>query len=471
VTPPIEQTRHASSPIDSTDTIVAPATGPGRGALSVVRLSGKDAHQIARGALRPWPETARTATLSKVHDVAGAALDQVVAIRYDAPASFTGEDSIELITHGGAVVSATVVATLIARGARLARPGEFTRRAVLNGKLDILQAEATGDLVDAGSRAAQSVALRQLDGGLTRRVASLRAELIALEALIAYDIDFPEEDDGPIAPARILRQTDAVVDSLEQLLATARTGELVREGALVVIAGAPNVGKSSLFNALLGESRAIVTDIPGTTRDAIEAVVDTPALPLRLVDTAGVRDAVDPVERLGVQVSASYVARAAVVLACGDDDTSMRQIGAILAGRTAAPVVAVRTKADLAPPSDDEVEAARKSTGAAGVVSVSAETGAGLEVLLSFVARLASGDAGELHADAPILTRERHRYAISKALEEVRAFRSAWREAQLPATVAAVHLREAVTTLEDLIGAVDVEDVLDEVFRRFCVGK
>jgi tRNA modification GTPase len=434
-------------------------------------LSGGAAHDIGRAALHPWPATVRTATLSKVRDLAGVVLDQVVAIRYDAPASFTGEDCVELITHGGAVVSATVVAAMVARGARLARPGEFTRRAVLNGKLDILQAEATGDLVDAGSRAAQAVALRQLDGGLTRRVASLRAELIGLEALIAYDIDFPEEDDGPIAPARIVQQTDAVVSALEKLLATARTGELVREGALVVIAGAPNVGKSSLFNALLGESRAIVTDIPGTTRDAIEAVVDTPTLPLRLVDTAGIRDAVDPVERLGVQVSASYVTRAAVVLACGDDAASMRLIGATLSGKTAAPVVLVRTKSDLAPPSAEELEVARETTGATTAVPVSAETGLGLDVLLSEAARLASGDAAELRADAPILTRERHRYAVGRALDEVRAFRAAWREGQLPPTVAAVHLREAVTTLEDLIGAVDVEDVLDEVFRRFCVGK
>jgi len=480
VTPSLpERPPSGTSPIQSSETIVAPATAPGRAALSVVRMSGPNAHAIGRVALSSWPGLARTATLSKVCDAVGTTLDQVVAIRYDAPASFTGEDSLELITHGGPVVSATVVAALVARGARLARPGEFTRRAVLNGKLDILQAEATGDLVDAGSRAAQGVALRQLDGGLTRRVASLRAELIALEALIAYDIDFPEEDDGPVPPARILGQADTVIDALERLLSTARTGELVREGALVVIAGAPNVGKSSLFNALLGESRAIVTDIPGTTRDAIEAVIDTPTLPLRLVDTAGIRDAVDPVEQLGVQVSPSYVARAAVVLACGDSAASLREIGATLApsgrpgggGGGRAPVVAVRTKSDLAPPSIEELASARAATGAVNSVPVSAETGAGLETLLALVARLVTSDAVELQSDAPILTRERHRYAISRALDETRAFRAAWRDRALPAPVAAVHLREAVTTLEDLIGAVDVEDVLDEVFRRFCVGK
>lgn len=452
------------------DTIAAPATPPGRGALAVVRLSGPGAHAIARAALGRFPELPRVATLTSVRDSTGAELDQAVAIRYDAPASFTGEDAVEIITHGGLVVPTTVLAAFIARGARLAQPGEFTRRAVLNGKLDILQAEATGDLVNASSRASQRVALRQLDGGLSRRVLALRDELIGLEALIAYDIDFPEEDDGPIAPARIASATDAVIDALERLLATARAGELVREGALVVIAGVPNVGKSSLFNALLGEARAIVTDIPGTTRDAIEAVIDTPTLPIRLVDTAGLREAVDPVERIGVEVSASYVARAAVVIVCGDSLATLEAVAQAIGGKTDAPIIAVRTKSDLAAPSANELEAIRTKI-AERVIAASAETGDGLDALLAAIVSLASADVDLGDTDAPLLTQERHRFAISRALDEVRQFRERWRAEDVPAPVAAVHLREAVTTLEDLIGAVDVEDVLDEVFRRFCVGK
>ncbi|HMA24210.1 MAG TPA: tRNA uridine-5-carboxymethylaminomethyl(34) synthesis GTPase MnmE [Gemmatimonadaceae bacterium] len=459
------------NPFDVSETIVAQATAAGRGALSIVRLSGPEAHAIARAAVDRWPAEARSATVSHVRDASAAEIDQSVIIRYDAPASFTGEDSVELITHGGLVVATTVVAALIARGARLARPGEFTRRAVLNGKLDVLQAEATGDLVNAKSRAAQGVALRQLDGGLSRRVLALRDELIGLEALIAYDIDFPEEDDGPIAPARILAAAERIVTALEQLLATSRTGELVREGALVVLAGAPNVGKSSLFNALIGEARAIVTEIPGTTRDAIEAVIDTPTIPLRLVDTAGIRDALDPVERLGVEVSESYVARAAVVLVCGDNDDSIMRLKGAMSGPAPAPVIVVRTKADLATPTTADLASNCATLGASTAVAVSAETGEGLAVLLSTIVEVVSGEAGVQQVDAPLLTQERHRYAVGRSLEEVRAFRDCWAGKKIPAPVAAVHLREAVTTLEDLIGAVDVEDVLDEVFRRFCVGK
>jgi tRNA modification GTPase len=460
-----------ANPFDLSETIVAQATAPGRGALAIVRLSGPTAHAVARDALDNWPASPRQATLSAVLDLSGETLDRSIVVRYDAPASFTGQDAVEIITHGGLVVPATVVAALVARGARLALPGEFTRRALLNGKLDILQAEATGDLVAADSRAAQRTALRQLDGGLSRRVLAIRDEVVGLEALIAYDIDFPEEDDGPVAPARILHATNDLIAALAELLATSRTGELVRTGALVVLAGAPNVGKSSLFNALIGERRAIVTDIPGTTRDAIEAVIDSRVVPLRLVDTAGVRESTDPVERLGVEVSESYVARAAVVLACADSAESARAISTALQGRAVAPVIAVWTKSDLHAPTASERAAMVAGTAASAVHAVSAETGAGLDDLIATVEQTAMHDAAPVDADAPVLTQQRHRYAVSRALDEVRAFRDAWQNDVLPAPVAAVHLREAVSSLEDLIGVVGVEHILEEVFRRFCVGK
>jgi len=459
-----------SGPFEFSDTIAAAATVPGRGALAVLRLSGPRAHDIARAVAERWPDAARVSTLTTIRSGDGTELDQAVLVRYDAPASFTGEDAVEITTHGGLVVPTTVLAALVAKGARLALPGEFTRRAVLNGKLDILQAEAVGDLVDARSGAAQRAAMQQLDGGLTRRIMALRDSVIGLEALIAYDIDFPEEDDGPVAPGRIRSSADATIAALEQLLATARAGELVREGALVVLAGAPNVGKSSLFNALLGQRRAIVTPSPGTTRDAIEAVIDTPAIPLRLVDTAGLRDATDPVERIGVEVSESYLSRAAVVLACADDPNSLDAVAATCREHTEAALVVVHTKSDLAP-LDREFTARASAIVAAPVVSVSAETGEGIDALLQATVETVTRGAGSLDTDAPMLTAERHRHGVARALDEVRAFRARWGTEGVPAPVAAVHLREAATALEDLIGVVDVDDVLDEVFRRFCVGK
>jgi tRNA modification GTPase len=250
---------------------------------------------------------------------------------------------------------------------------------------------------------------------------------------------------------------------LEALLATAPAGELIREGAVVVIAGPPNAGKSSLFNSLLGRSRAIVTEIPGTTRDALEAVIDSGKWPLRLVDTAGLRETVDPIERLGIEVSERYLASAAVVLACAENSAGLDHTIDSVGRRSTAPVIAVRTKADLAPPGE-------RSNGDQ-VIQVSARTGEGLQSLLDAVNDAIASKYGDASPDLPMLTRARHRQALTTALVEIRQFQQAWREEKLPAPVASVHLREAVYVLEELIGAVDVEDVLDRVFSSFCVGK
>jgi tRNA modification GTPase len=413
-----------------------------------------------------------------VRDSSDTVLDQGIVVRFDAPASFTGEDSVEISTHGGLVVPTTVVAAAVTEGARLALPGEFTRRALLNGKLDILQAEATADLIAAGSRAAQRLALHQLDGGLSRRIAALRERVIEIEALIAYDIDFPEEDDGPIAPTRVMTALDSLQEALESLLATARGGELVRDGALVVLAGVPNAGKSSLFNALLGRGRAIVTPVPGTTRDALEAVIDTDPWPIRLVDTAGLRPTTDLVERLGIEVSESYVRRAAVVLCCGENAEALHlAVGAVRAAiasaaDTDAPaLVLVRTKADLHRSADLNLPSIGSELAVPTLAEVSAETGAGIQQLLKSVGGVLAQAVGAPELDAPVLTQARHQRGVEEALSELASFRTAWREQSLPATIAAVHLHSAAEALRDLIGGVDTEQVLDELFRRFCVGK
>jgi tRNA modification GTPase len=304
-------------------------------------------------------------------------------------------------------------------------------------------------------------ALGQLDGGLSRRIAQLRSSLISVESLIAYDIDFPEEDDGPIARESVATEVEMLLISLDALLATVPVGEMIREGAVVVIAGRPNVGKSSLFNAILGQSRAIVTDTPGTTRDAIEGFIETDNWPIRLVDTAGLRDTADTVERLGIEVSERYLRWANVVLACGDSEEALSATASALEGKTQAPVILVRTKSDL------NTEASSSSADAV----VSAETGEGLANLVDKIDQALGKFAGSVIVDVPLLTRSRHIHGIREARKEIAAFGEAWEGDALPAPVAAVHLRAAATALESLIGAVSTDDVLDRVFSSFCVGK
>jgi tRNA modification GTPase len=445
------------------DTIVSVATPNGRGALALVRLSGPDAFAIAGKHLESMPLQPRVAQLCNVRD-GDEMLDQALVTLFPSPNSFTGEDTVEFSTHGGYLVPSSVVAALISSGARQALPGEFTRRAVLNSKLDILQAEAIADLIDSRSQRMQRTALDQLDGGLSRRLLALRESLIGLEALIVYDIDFPEEDDGPIPRDRIDKAATEIFESLKALLATAPAGELIREGAIVVIAGPPNAGKSSLFNALLGRSRAIVTELPGTTRDALEAVINSGTWPLRLVDTAGLRDTDDRIERLGIEVSERYLADAHVVLACAETSRGLDETVSLIQRSSSAPVLRVRTKSDL-------VSFSEESNAQQPAIAVSAETGVGLQSLLGALDGLLSREYGEIAPDLPILTRARHCHALTVACSEIEHFHRAWQEDRLPATIAAVHLRTAVSSLEELIGTVEVEDIFDRVFSSFCVGK
>jgi tRNA modification GTPase len=369
---------------------------------------------------------------------------------------------VEISTHGGHLAPAEVLAALLAAGARLALPGEFTRRAMLYGKMDLLQAEATADLIDATSTAQRRAALFQLDQGLSRRISELRDAVLDLEVLVSYEIDFPEEDSGPIPPARIAGAIAKLTESLQRLLETAGEGERLREGAVVVIAGRPNTGKSSLFNALLGVERAIVTEIPGTTRDAIEAPASCGGFPFRLIDTAGLRDTSDTVERLGIEVSRRYLAGADAVLFCIE---SARAAGAdeksFLQGLK-VPVIVVRTKADRAE------RGAR--VGAFQEIGVSAVTGAGLAELRIALATLAFSRLSAAGDMEPVLTRARHRDALTRANAEVLDFARARRDG-LEGAVAATHLRAAVTALEGIVGVVSSDDVLDRLFATFCIGK
>lgn len=451
--------------VAGSDTIIALGTPAGRGAIAVVRLSGDRAIEIAARHISPWPITPREVQLCTLRGTDGV-LDQALVALYVEPESFTGEDVVEIFSHGGYVVPASIIAAMIGSGARQALPGEFTRRAVLNGKLDIVQAEAIGDLIDARSGAMQRAALYQLEGGLSARIASVREDVLRLESLIAYDIDFPEEDDGPISAERISDAANSLFNVLDRLVSTIPLGKIIQEGAVVVIAGEPNVGKSSLFNAVLGEQRAIVTEISGTTRDAIEAVIDTGKWPIRLIDTAGLRVSDDTVEKLGIEVSERHITGAQVVLACGDTDESLMKTRAVVSSLSSASVIEVLTKKDLR----DGTTLVRAST-SSNAISVSATTGEGLEMLHREIDKVLDRDYGEIVIDTPLLVRARHIHAISRAKEEIESFTAAWKEGGLPAPVAAVHLRSAAVALEDIIGAVSTEDVLERVFSSFCVGK
>lgn len=439
------------------DLIAALATASGRSALAVVRISGRDAFVAARRILG-WaadaPTPARQAILAPFHEADGTPIDRGLVTFFPGPASYTGEDLVEFSCHGGQLVPGQLLAALFAAGARLATPGEFTRRAVLNGKIDLIQAEAIGDLVDATTRAQGRGALRQLDGGLSARLNDLRQQLVDLLALLSYDIDFPEEDDGPVDRGTIQARLGSARAGIEALLGTAHLGERVRRGALVVLAGRPNAGKSSLFNALLRVERALVTEVPGTTRDTIEADLDLDGWPVRLADTAGLRDSTDRIERLGIAVSRKYLAAADLTLLCVEAGRRLDDEEASLAAGSSTLVV--RTKADLHPAADG--------------LLVSATTGAGLPALVRAVVDRLFGEVERFADLEPMLTRERHRVALTQAdLELMEAMPHL--EDDGDAVLAAHHVRRAMASLDELIGVVDVEEVLGAIFERFCVGK
>jgi tRNA modification GTPase len=432
------------------DTIVAIATPPGRGGIGVVRISGPDALPIAqalithRGALEP-----RHATFTKIKD----AIDQVVVTSFPAPASYTGDDVVEVSAHGSPVVLRAIVSAAIDRGARLAEPGEFTLRAFLNGRIDLMQAEAVADLIDAVTPLQARVAFDQLEGTLTRTIAAIDQQLFDLVAQLEASVDFPDEGYHFVEPGTVARALDGILAHTCALLASGRRGRLIREGFQVAIVGAPNVGKSSLFNALVGAPRAIVTDRPGTTRDMVTELVDIDGLRVTLVDTAGLRDASDPAEVEGVERSRRAIDVADLILTVVDSDApaSAHGVGGFV----------VRNKCDVmdrrvAPPRD--------------AVCVSAKTGDGLDELRRRIA--AALDAGEMR-DRPDISNVRHLALVQRAHEALERARDAARAegGALPEEFVLADLQDARAALEEITGRRAPEDLLAHIFARFCVGK
>jgi tRNA modification GTPase len=466
----------------ATDTIVALGTPPGVAAMAVIRLSGPGSREVVRRVCPGLPPglEPRSVILAGARDPdTGDPLDQVLVTVFHGPGSYTGEDMAEVSCHGGWLSPSLVLDACLRAGARRAEEGEFTRRAFLNGKMDLLQAEAILDLIESRNPALHRAAVRQLHRGLSARITEIREGLMDLEVLLTHHLDFPEEDDPPVPTSRIVERGVEVMAMMEELLRTAPEGELLREGAATVLAGLPNSGKSSLFNALLGEERAIVTEVPGTTRDALESVVSLGGFPFRLVDTAGLRDSREEVERLGIEVARRHMKDADLILFCVE---GARPLGPMEAGFLeevkGRPVVLVRTKADLWLGGDGEEgrwgESARGLEGGwhrvEGVVAVSAREGTGLERLRSLLPDLAFRGLVQSGGEVPILTRRRHAAGLRAALQELRSFCGALGQG-MPAEVAATHLRPAETALEELLGVLPREEILERLFGQFCIGK
>jgi len=445
------------------DTIVAIATPPGRGGIGVVRISGSMAARVAAftvscaGTLEP-----RRATLTELH-VDGAAIDRAVVTFFPAPHSYTGEDVVEISAHGSPVVLRSIVESSMRAGARLAEPGEFTFRAYLNGRIDLVQAEAVQDLVDAVTPLQARAAFDQLEGTLTNRIREIDAALFELTARLEASLDFPEEGYHFVEPGSAAGEIDAIVRQIDSLLADAGAGRLLREGAQVAIVGRPNTGKSSLFNCLAGTERAIVTDIPGTTRDLVTEVVDVDGVAITLVDTAGVHAApADPVEEEGIARARAAEEVADLVIVVLDRSRPLTDDDrALLAVRARQQPLVVANKCDLAPAwASDAVDVSARP--------ISAKDGHGLtELRREMIARLSAVDRLQ---DTPAVTNTRHVELLSKARRALQQAAGAARQGTAEEFVAA-DLAEARACLEEVTGIRTPDDVLETIFSRFCIGK
>jgi len=487
----------------TTDTIVAIATPPGRGGIGVVRVSGPDAAAIAgrlithRTALEP-----RRATFTRLRSVvqselrrarpdadeatefrrvssgavdgasprrdataAAVTIDQAVVTFFPAPHSYTGEDVVELSAHGSPVVLRTIVASAVNVGARLAERGEFTLRAFLNGRIDLAQAEAVADLIDAVTPLQARAAFDQLEGTLTRTIGELDAALFDLIARLEASVDFPEEGYHFVAPGEVAVAIDALACRTARLLANARRGRLIREGLQVAIVGAPNVGKSSLFNALAGASRAIVADVAGTTRDLVSEVIDLEGLRVTLIDTAGLRDSTDAVEAEGVARSLQAQAVADLVVRVIVDPIEEPHRSPTAASLEDTKNFVVQNKIDVT---------ARRSPVAD--LHVSARTGEGVDLLrAAIVNALTSDDAGtdQWRRDRPEITNLRHVTLVQRAHDALLRARHAAGEAAapMPEEFVLADLQDARAALEEIAGRRTPDDLLEHIFARFCVGK
>ncbi len=455
------------------DTIVAPVTPAGTGAVAIIRLSGPKAVEILRAIWKPRHrgelEHRRIYLGEVIEPDTGAHLDRALAFVMRAPASLTGEDVAELQLHGGAFLVRRVLSLAIARGARMAEAGEFTRRAFLNGRMDLTEAEAVADLVEARGEAGLRQALAQLSGVLADKVRGLREQVIGVRAHLEAEIDFSDEDIRLPSRPEMAAEIERVIADVAILHDSFARGRIAREGARAAIIGKPNAGKSSLLNLLLGTDRAIVTDIPGTTRDVIEDTVQLGAIPLTILDTAGLREGRDEVERLGIERTRHSVAEADLLIAVFDSSRPLDSDDAgIIALCRERAGVAVLNKSDL--PARISIAEIRDKGIAMPVIAMSALTGDGIARLRDELMRAIDAIAGPGAENEVAISRQRHRDSLAAAIRSLKAARQSALRA-MPPEIVAVDIAAAADALGAITGEVTSEDVLDKIFSEFCIGK
>ena len=441
------------------DTIAALATPPGTGGVAIIRISGRDALAIGTRLSGKTPAP-RRATLAALHDADGSLIDQGLLLYFPAPHSYTGEDTLEIQGHGGIAVTQAVLAAVLDAGARLAEPGEYTRRAYLNNKIDLAQAEAIADLINARSQAAVKAANRSLQGDFSRQIETLAADLLALRIYIEAALDFPEEEIDFLREGDIAARLQGWGERLRTLLAQSTQGRLMNDGINLVIAGKPNAGKSSLLNALVGEERAIVTAQAGTTRDIVRETILIHGMPVNILDTAGLREASDLVEQEGIRRTRQALNQADLILLLRDGSALDDRGDETLPPESAdTPLLLAYNKADQTPPA---VQAQH-----ADGLWLSAKTGAGIDALRDAIACAVGRDSRE---ESPYIARERHLRALHQA-ERHYQHALAQLHASQNGELIAEDLRLAHDALGSITGAVSSDDLLGHIFSSFCIGK
>ena len=473
--------------IHNEDTICAPATVPGTGAVSIIRVSGKDALTIADKVVRCRhgkiaEAEGYTIKFGTIHISSGEILDEVLVSIFRAPRSYTGENSIEITCHASSYIASTIMDLLHEAGARAAEPGEFTQRAFLNGKMDLAQAEAVADVISSQNSAAHRIAFKQMKGGFSSELRSMRSELLELVSLMELELDFSEEEVEFADRSRLDSLLSAIIAHVTRLVDSFRLGNAIKNGVPVAIAGATNTGKSTLLNALLGEDRAIVSDVHGTTRDTIEETLNIDGILFRFIDTAGLRETAETVEKIGIERTFKKISEASIVLGMVDltrDFESTCETVREIIGKVDFSIqnlVVLLNKTDISEVNNNVtvsnfIVSELENKGVAGntpIIPISARTGAGISELRAHLASTQRNLLGD--SDTTLVTNQRHVQALNDARTSLLRVREGL-AAGLPTDLAAQDIREAIYHIGSIVGEISTDEVLGNIFANFCIGK